>query len=65
MKSNLVEGEDYYYNASGYIVLTEKYHRDRGECCGNGCLHCPFNYDKVPEVRRQQLLAARDNQQVL
>lgn len=63
MKCNLVEGEDYYYNPQGYIVLTEKYHLDRGECCGNGCLHCPFNYDKVPEARREQLLAKRAQEQ--
>lgn len=61
MKIALAEGEDYYYNEQGYMVLTEKYHLDRGTCCGNGCLHCPFDYDRVPETRRQQLLEERES----
>ncbi|MCU0334068.1 MAG: DUF5522 domain-containing protein [Chitinophagaceae bacterium] len=56
MKLHLKEGEDYYYNEQGYIVLTEKYHLDRGSCCGNGCMHCPFDYENVPEARRADLL---------
>jgi hypothetical protein len=41
------------------MVLTEAYHLDRGYCCGNGCRHCPFNYDTVPEPRRSELLASQ------
>ena len=63
MQSDLNEGEDYYYNAQGYVVLTEKYHLHRGECCGNGCLHCPYHFDKVPEAKRLQLLAKRTQEQ--
>lgn len=59
MKIALAEGVDYYYNEQGYIVLTEKYHLDRGSCCGNGCLHCPFGYEKVPEPRRSALLKSK------
>jgi hypothetical protein len=33
---------DFYYNKQGYKVMTESYHRRRGSCCGNGCLHCPY-----------------------
>jgi hypothetical protein len=55
----LIEGMDYYLNEQGYIVLTEKYHFDRGFCCGNGCLHCPFDYEAVPEPRRSDLLNKR------
>lgn len=53
----LVEGEDYYYNEQGYIVLTEKFHLKKGYCCGNGCKHCPYNYEGVPEPKRSELLA--------
>lgn len=56
MKNNLVEGEDYYYNEEGYLVLTARYHLERGYCCGNGCRHCPYQYDQVPEPRRSELL---------
>ena len=27
---------------SGFIVLTEDALIARGECCGNGCRHCPY-----------------------
>jgi Family of unknown function (DUF5522) len=53
---DLLEGEDYYYNEQGYIVLTEKFHLKKGYCCGNGCKHCPFEYDAVPEPKRSELL---------
>ena len=56
--NNLAEGEDYYYNEQGYIVLTEKYHLQKGFCCGNGCLHCPYNYQNVSEPKRSELLAS-------
>jgi Family of unknown function (DUF5522) len=52
----LIEGVHYYMNDEGYVVLTAKYLLERGYCCGNGCLHCPYNYEKVPEPRRTELL---------
>ena len=55
----LKEGIDFYYNEQGLMVLTEKYHLERGFCCGNGCRHCPYDYNGVPEPRRQELLAQR------
>ncbi|GET26664.1 DUF5522 domain-containing protein [Prolixibacter sp. NT017] len=39
---NLEEGEDFYLTKEGYRVMTEKYLRERGYCCGNGCRHCPY-----------------------
>jgi hypothetical protein len=56
MKQQLKEGIDYYYNEDGYVVLTAKYHLDKGYCCGNGCRHCPYDYENVPEPRRSQLI---------
>ena len=38
----LKEGEDYYLDPRGFRVFTEKYHKERGYCCGNGCKHCPY-----------------------
>lgn len=58
MKSPLVEGEDFYFNEQGYMVLTEKFHLERGHCCGNGCKHCPYDYKNVPEPKRSELLAS-------
>ena len=57
MKQNdLIEGIDFYITRDGYIVLTEKYHLEKGFCCGLGCLHCPYNYENVPELIRSELI---------
>lgn len=34
--------EDYYFEENGKLVFTATYHLRRGNCCGNGCRHCPF-----------------------
>jgi hypothetical protein len=54
-KKHLPEDESY-YNSDGLIVFTEKYLLERGYCCGNGCLHCPYLYKNVPEPKRSNLL---------
>ncbi|HMP93498.1 MAG TPA: DUF5522 domain-containing protein [Phnomibacter sp.] len=65
MKVNLKEGEDFYYNEQGYIVLTAKFHLERGHCCGNGCLHCPYDYERVPEPRRSELLDTQKSREAI
>ena len=35
------QGKDYYLE-EGRIILTERYLRNRGKCCGSGCRHCVF-----------------------
>jgi Family of unknown function (DUF5522) len=62
MKKKLEEGVDFYYNQKGYIVLTEKFHLEKGSCCGNGCLHCPYNYINVPEPQRTILRVKKRNE---
>ncbi|PWV53626.1 hypothetical protein C7475_102376 [Chitinophaga sp. S165] len=59
MQQPLKEGIDFYYNEDGYMVFTEHFHLERGYCCGNGCKHCPYAYEKVPEPKRTALLAKR------
>jgi hypothetical protein len=61
MNKKLIEGVDFYYNEMGYIVLTAKYHLEKGNCCGNGCLNCPYDYKNVPEERYRELIAAQKN----
>lgn len=62
MKKNLVEGKDYYYNELGYMVLTAQYHLRKGNCCGYGCRHCPYQYKNVPEPKRSELLSSRQDE---
>lgn len=38
----LVQGVDYFLSPEGYRIMSEKYLRDRGYCCGNGCKNCPY-----------------------
>nr|WP_295128108.1 DUF5522 domain-containing protein [uncultured Chitinophaga sp.] len=45
------------------MVLTAKFHLDRGRCCGNGCKHCPYDYENVPENKKAQLLTEREQNQ--
>lgn len=59
----LQEGLDYYMNEDGLLVLTAAFLKNRGYCCGNGCRHCPYDYERVKEPRRSQLLAARQQNQ--
>jgi hypothetical protein len=57
--TKLVEGVDFYFNEDGYVVFTEMYHLQQGNCCGNGCKHCPYDFENVPEAKRLELLKAR------
>jgi very-short-patch-repair endonuclease len=53
--------EDYYLTEDGRVVFTASYLRKRGYCCGNGCRHCPYSYEAVPEPKRSALLEKRPN----
>jgi biotin synthase-like enzyme len=36
------EGIDYYMEGER-VIFTSLFHIKRGQCCGNGCKHCPFS----------------------
>jgi len=59
-QAELTEGVHFYINKDGYIVLTEKYHLEKGVCCGMGCLHCPYNYENVPKTPKSGLEGAAE-----
>lgn len=40
----LQDGIDYYLDKHGNMVMTKKYHLERGYCCNSGCLHCPWRH---------------------
>jgi len=63
MADVLKEGEDFYYNEQGFVVLTAAYHLKKGYCCGNGCMHCPYDYESVPEPKRSEMLRLREEQE--
>ncbi|MDZ4839200.1 MAG: DUF5522 domain-containing protein [Bacteroidota bacterium] len=49
--------EDYYFIEGELLVFTEKYHLSKGKCCGNMCLHCPYQWQSVPTWKLQNQLA--------
>ena len=57
------EHKDYYILPDGRLVMTASYLRERGYCCGNGCLNCPYEYEQVPEPKRTELIKRRANEQ--
>lgn len=44
-KPTLVEGEDF-YREGAVMVFTARFLARRGYCCGNGCRHCPYEFEK-------------------
>ena len=58
---NFIEGIHFYYNENNFLVFTEKYHVQRGYCCGNECIHCPFNYENVAEPLKSKLIEGQKN----
>lgn len=55
----LKEGIDYTILPDGRLVFTAHYLLERGFCCGNGCLNCPYEYMNVPQPYRNTLLSKR------
>jgi hypothetical protein len=62
MKRALTEGKDYNILPDGRLVFTAHYLLERGYCCGNGCLNCPYEYINVAEPYRSQLLKTRNGE---
>jgi hypothetical protein len=49
MRDGTEEIEYYYINDDGNLVFTAAYHLKRGTCCGNKCMHCPYEHKNVPK----------------
>ncbi|WP_170866156.1 DUF5522 domain-containing protein [Pontibacter flavimaris] len=54
MAQKLTEGEDFYFNRQGLMVLTANYLLKRGYCCKNACKHCPYGFhEKVAAAQKK------------
>ncbi len=59
MKKPLFDDDEFYVNDAGLYVFTAEFLLKRGYCCGNGCLHCPFEYKNILDAaRRKRLIEA-------
>ena len=52
------EKDDFYFDDNGFTVFTEQYHLKRGYCCGNGCRHCPYNFDEMTALEKSNILSS-------
>ena len=48
----------HYYMDNDRLVLTALFHLERGQCCGSGCRHCPYEprHTKGKVVLSEKLL---------
>lgn len=53
------KNEDFYLDADGFTVMTAHYLLKRGYCCGNGCRHCPYDFEAVPEPSKSYFIEMR------
>jgi hypothetical protein len=51
-----VEGIHYYMEGER-IIFTSLFHIERGQCCGNGCKHCPYD----PKHKKGNVVMAKEN----
>lgn len=56
------EDKGFYLNEEGLVTFTESFLLKRGYCCGNGCKHCPYNYDAVPQPMQNFLRHQREKE---
>ncbi|XP_039739415.1 uncharacterized protein C1orf53 homolog isoform X3 [Pteropus medius] len=40
--------------ATGYVVLTQVAHLQRGRCCGSACRHCPYGHVNVKDPSKRK-----------
>jgi hypothetical protein len=52
-KNGLIE-DTHYYKDGDRVVFTALFHIQRGQCCGNGCRHCPYE----PQYKKGNLKVA-------
>lgn len=55
-KKEFIKDVDYYLE-EGFVIFTDKYLREKGECCGNNCRHCPYD----PPREKGNKMTVNDN----
>jgi 2-iminoacetate synthase ThiH len=47
----------HYYMDGERVVFTALFHIQRGQCCGNGCRHCPYD----PKHKKGKVVLAKES----
>lgn len=51
-------GDKFYEDPeSRLMVMTEVVHKERGQCCGRACRHCPYMHERVAMHVRPEMIA--------
>jgi 2-iminoacetate synthase ThiH len=52
----------HYYKEGDRVIFTALFHLERGQCCGNGCKHCPYDplYKKGSTNAQEKYLATKE-----
>ena len=53
----------HYYLEGERVVFTALFHSQRGQCCGNGCRHCPYvgSHKKGTQILKEEFGHLKDN----
>jgi hypothetical protein len=61
-KKDFIQGIHYYLEGDR-VIFTSLFHLERGQCCGNGCRHCPYKprHVKGGKIISQEFEYLKDN----
>mgnify|MGYP003350349947 CR=1 FL=1 len=51
----------HYYMEGERVIFTDQFHIVRGQCCGNGCIHCPYEpkHKKGNQIFQEKYLVTK------
>ena len=52
----------HYYMEGEQVIFTALAHKIRGQCCGNGCRHCPYDQRYQKPMLRNIVVKAEHNE---
>ena len=52
----------HYYMEGERVIFTALFHIERGQCCGNGCRHCPYEpkHKKGNQIIQEKYLVTKE-----
>lgn len=61
MSKDFIE-DIHYYMEGERVIFTALFHIQRGQCCGNGCRHCPYTpkHTKGKITLQEEYLATKE-----
>jgi len=61
-KKDFIQGIHYYLEGER-VIFTALFHSQRGQCCGNGCRHCPYDGDhkKGTKILKEEFGYLKEN----